>query len=125
MCEVAANCENTEELEMFGKVPENRLDVFPDYVNCFSLRCQGREVSDMVGDHHNTECGCDHCKRTDFAVTNSRIFPHLKRSSNHQAHQAKDGGLDKFPTSIFAGISARISEDGEEATQLLEANFSE
>ena len=57
---------------------ENRLDVFPAYVDCFCLRCQGHEVPEMVGDHHNTGCGCDRFKRTDFAVTNSRIFPHLK-----------------------------------------------
>ena len=57
---------------------ENRLDVFPAYVDCFCLRCQGHKVPEMVGDHHNTGCGCDRFKRTDFAVTNSRIFPHLK-----------------------------------------------
>jgi hypothetical protein len=35
MYEVAANCENMEELEVFGKALENQLDVFPDYVKLF------------------------------------------------------------------------------------------
>ena len=44
MYEIAANCENTEELEMFGRALEHQLDVFPDYVDCFCLRCQRHEV---------------------------------------------------------------------------------
>jgi hypothetical protein len=124
MYEVAANCENMEELEVFGKALENQLDVFPDYVKLF-LPQMSRTWDARYGWWPSQHRVWMWPLQANWLRRHQQPhFPAFERSSNRQAHQAKDGGLDKLLASIFADISTRISEDGEKATQLPEANFS-
>ena len=70
----SASC---EDWEIVDAKEENELESFPKYADCVCLSCQGYDVPEILGDHHNTECPCERCKP--MAVTGvSHRFPLMK-----------------------------------------------
>lgn len=42
---------------------------FPGFIDCLCLLCQGHDVPEPAGDHHNTECDCHCCKPAMATIT--------------------------------------------------------
>ena len=71
------------------------VDMFPDFVDCVCLSCLGYKVSEILGNHHNTERLCNSCKPTVITGVNHRV-PRMKLSGGRKRTKQETKALINY-----------------------------